>query len=93
MALENTKDVVADVGVLVKKILARAQDGVGADDLFALLSDEEFRKAALDIAGKAKSISGEFSAATTEQELELIAPIAGLVIEIVKSLKKPQSVK
>lgn len=90
MALENTKLVVVDVGVLVKKILARTQDGVGVDDLLALVGDAEFQKAALSIAGKAKSIKGEFEAATNEQELELILPIATLVIEIIKGLRKAE---
>lgn len=87
MSMPKSEQAIKDIGKIMVKIATRAKDGIDLSDGIALVSDAELIGAFVELGTLFKDVKVEVSAAKPEDEIALLAPIAGVAVDVYKALK------
>jgi hypothetical protein len=85
--VEAIRSFIAAVGTIVCAIIRRAKDGVGADDVIALVADQNFRDAVQILIAKGKELPAEAKDLSLAEGLELAPDVARLIVAIIQAVK------
>lgn len=85
--IEATRAVLADLKVLIPKLIQRSKDGVGVDDAIALVSDPEVRAALSNFMVNVKKVPAEERDLTLEEVVALVPDVTALVVASIAAAK------